>query len=90
MLYAAAVFGKPLNSICLVPAYEDHCRQIILSSFQNKGDFVGAVNVKTSCHIMLYILRSIIFQPYICKNILFVIVMKQLNIYLAKDSMILT
>lgn len=69
MLYGAAVFGKPLNSICLVPAYEDHCRQTILSSFQNKGDFVGAVSVKTSCHIMLYILRSTIFQPYIYKDI---------------------
>lgn len=75
MLYGAAVFEKPLNSICLVPAYEDHCRQTILSSFQNKGDFVGAVSVKTSCHIMLYILRSIIFQGYIiCKDILLFVI----------------
>ena len=35
--------GSPSNWLCLVPAYEDHCRQTILSSFQNKEDFEGAV-----------------------------------------------
>lgn len=48
----AAAFEKPLNSIGLVPAYEDHCRQTILSSFQNKADSVEAVRIETNCHII--------------------------------------
>lgn len=62
----------------MVPAYEGHCRQTIPSSFQNKGDFVGAVSVKTNCHIMLSILRQTIFQLHICK-IVFILLMKLLG-----------